>query len=204
MAGPSSSGLLFLWPSLFPSSAGQADADHVALVSYSCTGLRLSPASSLPVYPTGLRPIPPPCLGGGSETSWMLVGISWLASRGPLGGSLGASWGPFWGFLGPHLGLLGASWGVLGGSWGPLGASLGPLGASLGHLGAEGSIFQFFVPLLGPSWARLGGLLGRLGRLLGRLGALLGRLGAVLGASWAVLERREAENTKTTKSFQNH
>ena len=64
----------------------------------------------------GLRPIPPPCLGGGSETSWTLVGISWLASRGPLGGSLGASWGPFWGLLGPLLGLLGASWGVLGGS----------------------------------------------------------------------------------------
>ena len=113
----------------------------------------------------------------------------WPVCRGPLGGSLEASWGPFWGLLGPHSGLVGASWGVLGGSWGPLGASLGPLGASLGHLRAEDSIFQFFVPLLGPCWARLESLLGRLGRFLGRLGASLGRLGAVLGASRAVLER---------------
>ena len=72
---------------------------------------------------TGLRPLPPPCLGGGSEASCVFVGSSWSASRGPLGGMFEASWGPFWGFLGPFLGLLGASWGLLGGSWGPLGAS---------------------------------------------------------------------------------
>ena len=33
------------------------------------------------------------------------------------------------------------------------------------------------------------------------LGGLLGRLGAILGASWAVLERREAEEARTPKSF---
>ena len=84
------------------------------------------------------------------------------------------------------VGLSGAPGRQFGGL---LGAVLGPLGASLGHFRAEDSIFQFFVRLLGPGWARLGGLLGRLGRFLGRLGAVLGRLGAVLGASWAVLER---------------
>ena len=80
---------------------------------------------------SGLRPIPPPCLGGGSETSWVLVGISWLASRGPLGSSFETSWGPFWGLLGPLGGLLGPSWGLLGASWGFLGPSWGFLGHSL-------------------------------------------------------------------------
>ena len=98
---------------------------------------------------TGLRPIPPPCLGGGSEASWMLVGISWLASRGPLGGSLGASWGPFWGLLGPLLGLLGASWGVLGASWGFLGASWG------GELDFSVRVLSLQL-LLGPSWGSPG------------------------------------------------
>ena len=42
-----------------------------------------------------LRPIPSKCLGGGSEASWMFVGISWEASRGFLGVSFEASWGPF-------------------------------------------------------------------------------------------------------------
>ena len=96
-----------------------------------------------------------------------LAGL-WEAVLGPLGrvlGLLGASFGPLGGLLGRLGGLLGASWslfgaswGLLGTSWGPLGISLGPLGASWGPLGAEGSIFQFFVPLLGLSWARLGTL----------------------------------------------
>ena len=46
---------------------------------------------------------------------------------------------------------------------------------------------RVFFPLLAPSWARLGALLGRFGRLLGCLGALFGRLGALLGASWEPL-----------------
>ena len=135
------------------------------------------------IVSSGLRPIPPPCLGGGSETSWMLVGISWLACRGPLGGSLEASWGPFWGLLGPHLGLLGASWGVLGGSWGPLGASVGPLEASLGQLRAEDSIFQFFSP----SWPSLGPVLEPSWAVLGASWAVLGPSWAVLGPSWGPL-----------------
>ena len=48
----------------------------------------------------------------------------------PLGGSLGASWGFFWGSWGP----LGASWGCLAGIWGPLGASWGPSGGLGGWL----------------------------------------------------------------------
>lgn len=35
----------------------------------------------------GLRPIPPPCLGGVSDAAWTLVGILWTASQGLLGGS---------------------------------------------------------------------------------------------------------------------
>ena len=86
------------------------------------------------------------------------------ASRAPLGG------------------FLGGSWGVLGASWGPLGASWGPLGA-------EGPKNPFGSRVWAPCWSCLGDLLGRHGGLLGRLGAVLGRLGAVLGASRAVLGR---------------
>ena len=86
------------------------------------------------------------------------------ASRGPLGGSFEASWGPFWGLLGPLLGLFWASWGVmgaswvplwgfLGASWGLLGASWGPLGASWGPLGAPCGPL---AGLLGVSWGFLG------------------------------------------------
>ena len=112
-----------------------------------------------------------------------------------------ASWGP----LGKGLGAV---LGRLGGLLGRLEAVLGVLGRSFG----DGWDFQFVVPLLGPSWGRLGALLGRLGRLLGRLGALLGGLGALLGASWAVLgwswgllggllERRKSEKARKPKTF---
>ena len=57
----------------------------------------------------GFRPIPPPCLDCGSESSWTFLGVSSEGSRGPLRRSLGASWGPPGGFLGPFGGLLGAS-----------------------------------------------------------------------------------------------
>ena len=38
-----------------------------------------------------VRPIPPPCLGCTSDASGVFVGISWYASRGPLGSSFEAS-----------------------------------------------------------------------------------------------------------------
>eukprot|EP00959_Pyramimonas_sp_CCMP1952_P013557 286066-Pyramimonas_sp.AAC.1 len=49
-----------------------------------------------------------------AEASWMLVGISWLASWGPLGGffeAFGSSWVPLRGLARSLGGLLGASWG---------------------------------------------------------------------------------------------
>ena len=81
------------------------------------------------------------------------------ASREPLGGLLGASWGllrppggllgrkarffsflsPSWAPVGPVLGaswaILGGSWVVLGSSWAVVGASWEPLGLSWGGLG---------------------------------------------------------------------
>ena len=74
-----------------------------------------------------LRQVPPPCLGCGSESQGMLLGVSSVRTRGLLEGSLGfwvlASWVPL-GFPGGRLGLprdmLGASWGVLGALWGLL------------------------------------------------------------------------------------
>ena len=60
------------------------------------------------------------------EACAVFAGISWEASRGPLGGSFEASWGPFGGLLGPLLGLNGASWGPLGCFLVFLGRPLGP------------------------------------------------------------------------------
>ena len=54
---------------------------------------------------------------------------AWAPFGSPLGGLLGASWGPLGGFLEPLGGLLGASWGPLGGL---LEASREPLGGLLG------------------------------------------------------------------------
>ena len=113
-------------------------------------------------FSAGLRPIPRPCLGCGSETSSVTVGVSWDASREPLRSSCEGSWA-----------LLGASLGRLSSL---LGASMGLLGASRGFLGASwrsGGPFR-------------GGELEVSVRVLLR-GALLGGLGGVLGASWAVL-----------------
>ena len=70
----------------------------------------------------GLRSIPPPCLGSGSESSGMLLGISSEGSRGPQGGSFAAFGEP-----------VGASWGPLGGLLGPLGGVSGPPGGVLGR-----------------------------------------------------------------------
>ena len=50
----------------------------------------------------------------------MFVGISWEASRGPLGGSFEASWGPFWW-------LLRRTWRHLEPSWANLEAILSHL-----------------------------------------------------------------------------
>ena len=113
---------------------------------------------------SGLRPVPPPCLGSGSESSWMFLGGSSEGSRGPLGCSFEASWGP----LG---GLLGASWGFLEASWMPLGASWGPLG------GPSERLWCLSEPP--------GGLLGRKARIVGSCSPL----GPFLGPSWAVLGR---------------
>ena len=82
----------------------------------------------------GLRSIPPPCLGSGSESSGMLLGISSEGSRGPLGVKFCGIWGACWGFLGASWRPLGASGGRLGASWGRLGAvsSKGRCVSSLG------------------------------------------------------------------------
>ena len=96
----------------------------------------------------GLRLIPPACLGCGSESSGMLLGVSSENSRGPPGGSCNA----YWEFLGYLLGGLlrllggpfgGPSWKPLRPSWGPLGPFWGPRGNRVGRL--EG-------PLV-PSWS---------------------------------------------------
>ena len=76
-----------------------------------------------------------------TEGSWMLIGISWLASRGSPGGSFEASWASFWGLLGPLGGLLGLLGGPVGRPLGSLGGLLGPrggfFGSSWGFLGAS-------------------------------------------------------------------
>ena len=97
---------------------------------------------------------------------------AWVVGQRALECWLGSRGRSFWGLLEAVLRRLGA---VLK----PLGASCGPLGASWGPLGAEGSICHFVVPLLGPSWARLGGLLDRLGGLLGRLDLTEARKGQI-------------------------
>ena len=146
---------------------------------------------------SGLRPIPPPCLGCGLRPLGRLFGY-----RGrPLGGLLeavgqaswgrsGASWGFFLGLLGASWGLLEVSCGILGASWGgslELSVRVPPLG-----------------PLLWPSWgplerawAPLGPFSGPFGPSWGPLGGLLGRPRAVLGAPGAVLERRKLEKAIT-------
>ena len=109
--------------------------------------------------------------------------------------------GPSWGRLGS---VLEASWDGLGASWGVLerlGGVLGGLEVSWAPQELlkpmKNHYFSFWYPLwsravLGPSWGRLGGVLGRgrLGASWGTLGASWGRLSGVLGclgASWGVL-----------------
>ena len=122
---------------------------------------RASPACSVAIVREGI--------GG-------ILDVRWDISRErPLGGLLEA-------VLRPLGGCLGAS-------WGPLWASRRPLGASWGPLRAQGSNCRCFFPLLDLSWGCLGAILGCLGRLLGRFEALLGRLGTLLGASRDVLGR---------------
>ena len=85
----------------------------------------------------------------------MPLGFAWDVSPGPLGGLLGASWGP------------------LGASWGPLRALLGPPGAP------ETRKLDFWIfwpplgPVLGPFWA-----------VVGAFWAVLAPSWAILGASW--------------------
>ena len=168
---------------------------YVAIMQNYCKGLRPVPPIRGAPAALGNSPVPraqtphrcPPCLGSGSATYWMLAGISWEASCGPLGGVLEASWSPFWCLLGPLLGLLEASWGLLGASWGLLGASWAPLGVTWGRRGAEGSNFRFGPPLLGTSWGRLGALLGASWAVLAPSGPSWGPLGSLLGRSWGPL-----------------
>ena len=61
---------------------------------------------------------------------------------------------------------------------------------------------------MGPSWGRLGALLGPLGALLGSLGAVLRPLGAVLGflgallePSWGHLGRLKAQSGEVSKTY---
>ena len=116
------------------------------------------------------------------------VGVSWQASRQPLGGSfeascglLGAVWGPFGASFLPSWGLLGASWGLL--------KSL--LAVSGVPLGAESSKCHFEFPLFGPFWAVLTAswaVLGPSWAVLEPSWAVFGPSWAVLGASWASLK----------------
>ena len=85
---------------------------------------------------SGPRPIPPPCLVGGSEASLMLVGISWLAYFGPQGGQFRGLLRPPGGSPGASLGLFGASWGLFGAS-GLLGVLLRAPGVSCGLSGVS-------------------------------------------------------------------
>ena len=72
--------------------------------------------ASFEMLSTGLRLIPPPCLGCGSEAYWIPIGVSWHASRVPLGRLLRDPWG----FLGALDGSLGGPCELWGNSWGPL------------------------------------------------------------------------------------
>ena len=107
----------------------------------------------------------------------MFAGISWEASREPLGGSFEASWMRFWGLLGPVLGLLGAPWGLLGlrerQGRSPYAALCWP-GRSMEGSGA----------FLGPPWARLGGVLVVRGPYVGCAGVGEG-FGGLLRVLWA-------------------
>ena len=122
---------------------------------------------------SGFRPRAPPCLGCGLEASWMPVGVYWEAFGGPLGGSLDASWGSFWGLLGCLGNLLGASGSR---SWALLGAVLtlswAVLGASWAVWGPSWAVWR-------PSWAVLGASWGVSSAVLERYWGLLGR-------SWSV------------------
>ena len=57
---------------------------------------------------------------------------------------------------------------------------------------------------MGPSWGRLGVLLGGLGTLLGPLVAVLGLLGALLEPSWVHLERLEMQKDEVAKTLKNY
>ena len=69
----------------------------------------------------------------------------------PLGGLLGASWGPLGGLLGPLGGILGPSWGPLGASWAPLAREGGIPSPNLGPRGRPGPPkSDFRTPKTGP------------------------------------------------------
>eukprot|EP00959_Pyramimonas_sp_CCMP1952_P380038 7961286-Pyramimonas_sp.AAC.1 len=80
-------------------------------------------------------------------------------------------------------------WGVSGRLRSVLGGILGPPGAPWGLLEGllvESSTCRCVLPLLGPSWAALGGSLGLSWAVLRASGAVLGRSWGPLGPSWNV------------------
>ena len=109
-------------------------------------------------------------------------------------------------------GVLGACWGPLweprGASWRPRWALLGPPGGFFWRRARNvGSCPPSENPLgvfLGPPWAVLEAswaILGASRDVSAPFWGLLGRLGAIIGAFWAALERREAEQAETRKTF---
>ena len=75
--------------------------------------------------------------------------------------------------LGPSWAVLGASWAILG----RLGGLLGRLGGLLGPLGGQTRKMTMAICFLGPSWDRLGELLGAVLALGSPSWADFGRLG---------------------------
>eukprot|EP00959_Pyramimonas_sp_CCMP1952_P040100 838293-Pyramimonas_sp.AAC.1 len=110
-------------------------------------------------------------------------------------------WGLSVGVMGLPGGLLGASWDLSGASWGPLGASWGPLGAE-GSKWPFGCPFGFFLrAVLRASWAVFEAFWAALGPSWAVFGAVLEAFFGCFGAMLAVLERREVEKARSSKSF---
>ena len=85
----------------------------------------------------GVREGPGGGPGGYRESSGRVSGmfLSQVGLRGPFWSPLGGSLGAFWGPEGPSWRSLEPSWGALGQSWGRVWGVLGHLGAFLGRLG---------------------------------------------------------------------
>ena len=126
-----------------------------------------------------------------------------MSSLGALGALLEALGALFWLSWRPP----GHSWcslGALSGrSWGPLEALFDALNDPLGAIDQRRGGFLNSVPLLGPSWAPLGAVLGALGAVLepswASPWALLGHLGVILRPQEPI-GRERARMQKTWKN----